>query len=185
MHWPKKSMLVLLVLFSMCFCQQKTNKDFSSGETIKELEPIALILVEAVLNKQLDKIASFIPNDPEFRNGNFSSYAYKSLYGSAHSDNSSKKTKCVYDILVNIKELTLRYERIIYPEDCPYGKAVAFRVYFFDPKRIDLKLPLTEEQGQLWMEDYVTCIFIKQDSKWIIPSLFEFETDGPWHEEIG
>jgi len=129
----------------------------------KALEQAALGLARAVVDGQNDAV-----------------YDYLALPQAPNPD-TNVFLETVRDILKRSPgQIRLAYEK----HDVPDPTREIYRVYFFDPGRINLKLPLRAEQGQLWMREFVSCLFEKTGDQWRVPfTLFESETEGPMRSD--
>lgn len=167
----------VIISFKVCFCSAEREANYFANE----LDPLISSLIEAVLEKRLDILAQYVPNsDPAFNNDKFPDNTLRFLYDTKYlQKHYYKGMKSVIDILTPISCIKVKYERIQYEKTHPYNDKIVVRAYFYNPKIIQLKLPLSEVQKELWMVDYASILFVKSNSKWFTPTLFESETEGP------
>lgn len=175
--WKLKEYLLLLFggMYILCL----NSFAFSMPIADAEIELMANKLVRAVKERNESALVELsrseflyegqlAPNTREFIFGK---------EGSGVGEPDFKKVS-ICGVLCTAKNVDLLIEKF---HGTWQGKRHEFaRVYFFDPSKIKLKLPINAQSGKLWMNKFVTCRFVKVNGSWLVAyTLFDDETDGP------
>ena len=173
-------------------CSSVACASDSNSEPTNEIESVAEILVERVLNRDIQILATFADDECNEASSDMciegmTSATYDFIfndnvdYRQRTTDRAFQNSKSVYTILRKSRpNIHFKIEQFTL-QNSVYGKDLDFaRIYFYDPDIIEINLPLTEELRNRWMIDFVTCLVVKVEGKWHVAyTLFEGETDGP------
>lgn len=178
----KKIIVILLAAYllpiNVACASNIVFEEIEVGHAIyKELSSVAVSLSRDVLAKKTDELIKYLEDEDPDRNKSLMGETYSFIYDPDWLRQFRDNANSVYGIISSARKIEIKIEKLQSRNKKHPG---TIRVYYYDPERIKLHLPLTQDQRKKWMIDFVTCRFKKTSKGWKASrTLFESETQGP------